>query len=566
MLSLSFTSDNFRILYGILTIFAFAMSTLFAPAYLGKHVKRFRFYGFTAIVLIGTLGVFFAADFVTLLVFFELMSLASYVWVAYEEDPGALRAGDTYMAVAIMGGLSLLMGILLYEHNISIAWIFLFFGFGAKAGAYPVHVWLPKAHPVAPAPLSALLSGVLTKTGVFGIMLVSIKIMEGDRAFGLFVLIIGLLTMVTGALTAVFSVNLKKILACSSVSQIGFMLTGIAVANLLSDEELYVGTVVHMANHTLVKLVVFLTAGVVYENLHALNLNDIKGFGRKKPALMVPYAIAALSLAGIPGFMGYYSKSIIHEGLVECAHVLNPAAVSFMEWVFLISGGATLCYMAKIFKVLFIDKPAREMPTKSYLNIAQAIAVIVPSIVIAGASVYLGATRFTHLFEFEVLSGGLISVTIGIVLLALITLTIGKGADYRDVWPKWLNLEERVYRPLLLSVLPLTIGFVARLMDKVGDTLVYAVRKTILRDSPLPAERVEGTIFTHIFGRTIDVFRAFFKGEHVVRNTTERHMALRSMEVEETMKVFRRSLSYGLLLACVGIFIILGFILYLVFI
>nr|MCR5279677.1 sodium:proton antiporter [Lachnospiraceae bacterium] len=403
------------------------------------------------------------------------------------------------------------------------------------------------------------------------IMFIGNTLMRGDSGFALFILVIGLCTMVIGAVTAIFSVNLKKILACSSVSQIGFMLTGIgagAVTPFASGEEIaFVGTVIHMSNHTLVKLVVFLTAGVVFENLHALNLNDIKGFGQKKPALAIPYVLAAVSLAGIPGFMGYYSKSIIHEALVECAHTFNPSLVTFMEWVFLISGGATLCYMAKIFKVLFIDKPVKEMPAKAYLNPAQAVAVILPSIVILAASIYLPLSNaeYAGLLEFEVLKGGLTSVAIGIILFTVTTLTLNKGEVYRDIWPEWLDLEAKVYRPLLLSVLPLTVGFVARIMDKMGDGLVFAIRKTILRDSPLPAERVEGTILTHVVGRTIDVFRAFFKGEHVVRNTTERHMALRNMEVEETMKVFRRSLSYGLLLACIGIFIILGFILYLVY-
>lgn len=564
------------------------MSLLFAPAYLGREAKKGQFYGFSLLVLAGTLGVFFAGDLLTLLLFFETMSLASYVWVAYEQNEGALRAGDTYMAVAVIGGLSLLMGIvLLYSvtgtlsfvglraavlsadagsgRRLFLASLFMFFGFGAKAGVFPIHVWLPKAHPVAPAPLSALLSGVLTKTGVFGILIIGRDLMAGDREFGTFILVSGLITMVVGAVTAIFSVNIKKILACSSVSQIGFMATGIGAVTLLSEEIAVQGTVIHMINHTLVKLVVFLVAGVAYENMHVLDINNLKGFGRGKVSLMIPYTVAALSLAGIPGFTGYFSKSIIHEALVECSEVINPGAVTVFEWVFLVSGGATLCYMAKIFKVLFIDKPSREMPKKGYLNPLQAVSVITPAILIMGLSAWLSFVKLPHLFEFEVLKGGLISITIGILLFAVTSLTMNGDGFYRNLWPKKLDLEESVYRPLLLKVLPLTVGFFARIMDLAVDRLVYALRKTLLKDAPLPADRVEGNVITHLLGRGMDVMKALIRGDKTVRNTSERRMSFRYMAYEESSRAVGRSLSYGLLLACIGMFIILGFILYMVY-
>ncbi len=588
MFHFSFEYDNFRIIYGCLTVFSFLMSGLFAPRYMGEHGKRTRFWGSFAAVLAGTLGVFFAGDLLTLLVFFELMSLASYIWVACEENKGALRAGDTYMAVAVMGGLSLLMGILILysltgtlefaglkeaaaslpegsKGRLIAAAVFMFFGFGAKAGVFPIHVWLPKAHPVAPAPLSALLSGVLTKTGVFGVMIVGTVLMPGDTGFGLFILMTGIVTMAVGAVTAILSTDIKKVLACSSVSQIGFMVTGIGAATVLSDGLSMQGTVLHMMNHTLVKLVVFLTAGVVYENLHVLNLNEIRGFGRGRYGLMTAYLAAAVSLAGIPGSMGYLSKSILHEALVECGHVLDPAMITCLEWIFLISGGATLCYMAKLFKVLFLDRSERKLPKGCFLGKAQAVSVVAPAVLIAGLSVYLSFVRYRGLFEFEVLKGGLTSIVIGCGLLVLYLLTAGRGGEYRNVWPEWLDLEEKVYRPLLLSVIPLTAGLVARVMDVATDRLVYALRRTILKDAPLPAHRVEGNVFTHVAGRSIDLLRAFVKGEHVPSNTTERHMALRHMEFEETMMIIKRSLSFGLLLACVGILIILAFILLIVF-
>ena len=174
-----------------------------------------------------------------------------------------------------------------------------------QAGVFPLHIWLPKAHPVAPAPASALLSGVLTKAGIFGILVVTVYLLPGNRSWGVLVLILGCITMVLGAVMAVFSTNLKYILACSSLSQIGFILVGVAMLTLLGEHNALAahGTVLYMLNHSLVKLTLFLFAGVVYYNTHQLDLNRIRGFGRGKPLLHGLFLCGACSLAGIPGFL-----------------------------------------------------------------------------------------------------------------------------------------------------------------------------------------------------------------------------------------------------------------------
>lgn len=240
------------------------------------------------------------------------MSFTSYTWVAHEETKEALRAAETYLAVAVIGGLVMLMGLfILYRElgtleitalaeavrshtlagesgavryrNLFIGASCLLFGFGAKAGVFPLHIWLPKAHPVAPAPASALLSGILTKAGIFGVLVVSCSLLQFDVRWGALILFLGVLTMFTGALLALFSVNLKRTLACSSVSQIGFILIGIGMQGLLGEEGSLAirGSLLHMVNHSLIKLVLFMAAGVVFMNLHKLNLNEIRGFGRK---------------------------------------------------------------------------------------------------------------------------------------------------------------------------------------------------------------------------------------------------------------------------------------------
>src|SRR5574344_1025048 len=222
-MGLNFTLDGFRIVYCLIAAFMWSMTGIFSVEYFSHYKNKARYHIFSVITFIATEGVFLSADFFTLFVFFEIMSLASYTWVAYDEKKTSLRAADTYMAIAVLGGLVMLMGLfLMYSvtgtlvfdeleyafHNTVIssgtdinrikmwaAGLCMLFGFFAKAGAFPLHIWLPKAHPVAPAPASALLSGILTKAGVFGVLILSCRVFLNTEIWGEIILIIGVITM-----------------------------------------------------------------------------------------------------------------------------------------------------------------------------------------------------------------------------------------------------------------------------------------------------------------------------------------------------------------------------------
>ena len=203
---LELTADGFRALWAAAAAFAWLCACAMAPAYLAHDGHSNRYHLFTFLTLGGVMGVFLAGTLYTLFVFFEIMSLASWVWVAHEDGGKARYAADTYLAVAVIGGLVLLMGLFLLEHHpgtleISrrapaaaahdgeagwyVTGALLLLGFGAKAGMFPLHFWLPMAHPVAPAPASALLSGVLTKCGVFGVLLLAANLFPHDLRLSL---------------------------------------------------------------------------------------------------------------------------------------------------------------------------------------------------------------------------------------------------------------------------------------------------------------------------------------------------------------------------------------------
>ena len=260
---LNFITEGFALLYCGIAVFMWIVSLLFSREYMAHYDHKKRYYILMVVTWIATMGVFASGDFLTTLVFYEIMSFASYVLVIHEEKPIPMRAGETYIAVAIIGGMIILMGLFLlhdalgtlkfselssvlesYLENggskgrIYAGGICILLGFGAKAGMFPFHIWLPKEGPAAPAPVSALISGIITKTCVFGIIVVSTRLFFENRFWGIMLSVFAASTMFLGALLALFSVNLKRTLACSSISQIGFILTGISMLVLLGEARL----------------------------------------------------------------------------------------------------------------------------------------------------------------------------------------------------------------------------------------------------------------------------------------------------------------------------------------
>lgn len=526
---LHFELDGFRLIYLLIAVLMWGVSGVFSKEYMAHYKNKRRYYLFFWFTFFATVGVFLSADLYTTFIFFEIMSFTSYVWVAFDERKESLRAAETYLAVAVIGGMVMLMGLFLLYHQLGtleisklhervllkenprmlyVAGSLLLFGFGAKAGCFPLHIWLPKAHPAAPAPTSALLSGILTKTGIFGIIVVSCRIFMADADWGFLIEILGIVTMLLGAFLALFSVNLKKTLACSSISQIGFILVGVGMYDLLASlGEIPAiaarGAFLHMVNHSLFKLLLFLCAGAVFMNLHQLNLNEIRGFGRNKPVLKFCFLVGALGIAGVPLFSGYVSKTLLHESIVEYQMLLAKEAVSgmfpvmaspvfwkFAEWIFLLSGGLTAAYMTKLYVAIFVEKhPDRQEEfdamSGSYMKRASAFVLLIPAVLLPvfGSLPSLVMDKIADMgqgfflieemehpvvyFSLTNLKGSLISLAIGGVLyLVVVRKLLMKDGVYVDCWPVWLDLENLIYRPLLQRFLPNVFGAVCGFIDR----------------------------------------------------------------------------------------------------
>ena len=651
--------DGFRMVYTAIAVVMWGVAGIFSKEYMAHYKNRSRYYVFLWATFLATVGVFLSADLYTTFIFFEIMSFTSYVWVAFDEKAESLRAAETYLAVAVIGGMVMLMGLFLLQDvlgtldmdgigpaakailagretfdngqaihaaggfasaktHLYVAGGLMLFGFGAKAGCFPLHIWLPKAHPVAPAPASALLSGILTKAGVFGVILVSCVMFGSDGGWGLLIAGLGLVTMFLGALLAVFSVNLKRTLACSSVSQIGFIMTGIGMSCLLSwagEENLLAvrGAFLHMVNHSLIKLVLFLCAGAVFMNLHQLDLNDVRGFGRGKPALCFCFLMGALGIGGIPLWNGYVSKTLLHESIVEYVHFLNaggaieaggaPAALlpvltdpsvwKGAEWVFLFTGGMTVAYMVKLFVALFVEKhPTRQAEfdklSSHYMTPLSTAALVSAAAVlpVLGMIPHLTMDRigdmgqgFFHAeghghviqyFSFVNLKGGLISIGIGAVLyVAVIRQFLMKSQGtgekrYVDLWPSWFDLEDLVYRPALKASAALAcLAF--RALEQVTDGLVLLGRKTVYRQLPEPKTYMEGDWLAHVLGIFADGWMFLWDSVTGKRKKGQPRASAVSRFIERERRIkhmgelVEQSFSFGLMLACIGLCLTLGY-------
>ncbi|MFH1880212.1 MAG: complex I subunit 5 family protein [Bacillota bacterium] len=602
---LSLAADGLSALYAWIAAGMWLVTSVFSLSYFRQKLNVPRYAFFTLLTLSSVIGVFLSDQLLTTLVFFEVMGLASYPWVAHDETPEALRAAQTYLWIAVIGGICLLLGLLLLPPSmltvrysaggniaegvapsrLALPAALMLVGFGAKAGAFPLHVWLPKAHPVAPAPASALLSGMLLKTGVFGILLLSVKCMREIAAWHALIFWIGVITMTGGALLALLSVEMKRILACSSMSQIGFILLGAGLYGLLGEHGgiAALGLVSHMVNHSLFKLILFLCAGVAAMRMHALRLSDIRGFGRGKPLLHFLFLSGMLGIAGVPPGAGFASKTLLHEALTDYIRLQGEGAWPYAaaEWLFVLAGGLTVAYMLKLYVCLFWERGAQDAQSGPYLSKASAVLLsgcaaavlgigLFPSVVVDGIG-RLSAGFFQteagpfYYYTAETLTGAAVSIGVGLIVYWLVVRGLlsektAGGRVYIDRKPAWLDLEDRVYRPLMQALVTASSAgfwFIASL----PEWLIAGGRRMLLHVRAWRVPMPGGNRFTCALG-------GFLNGIVLILNKTVRKsrpfdidfscaLAAGNEEISQSMRRLKRSMSYSLLLFCVGLFLLL---------
>ncbi|OIN98453.1 NADH/ubiquinone/plastoquinone (complex I) [Candidatus Desantisbacteria bacterium CG_4_10_14_0_8_um_filter_48_22] len=373
----------------IVNLIAF-LATIFSISYMERFTAKAKFYSMFMLMLTGLNGVILTGDIFNMFVFLEIASIASYVLVAFGTEDEELEASFKYMVISSVGGLFILLSIaLLYamtgtlnmahlsqiisSQKSGIGFLFtaalMITGFAIKAAIVPFHAWLPDAHPSAPSPVSAMLSGVFIKTlGIYAMMRVLVNVIGISilgRAWGI-MLVLGAVSMVIGALLGLGQKDYKRLLAYSSVSQVGYIILAFGLGTPLG----YLAALFHLTNHAVFKALMFFNAGAVEYATGTRDLEKMGGLSEKMPVTGITSVVGTLSISGVPPFNGFWSKLLI---IIAC---IQAGRFSYAVIAILVSV-LTLAYFLKVQRLAFFGKIKETLSNIKEVPVPMRVSLIV---------------------------------------------------------------------------------------------------------------------------------------------------------------------------------------------
>lgn len=401
-----FQSDGAGRLFSLLFSGVFMAAGIYALTYFRHDKNPARFFAFYFFSLFALLCLCLAGSLLTMYLCFETLTLCSFPMVLYDRSREAVAAGIKYLLYSIAGAMMGLFGVIyLTLHTASptfvaggsleaglaqnppallmIAFFICMIGFGTKAGMFPMHGWLPTAHPIAPTPASAVLSGVIVNAGVLCIFRVLYFAVGPDAVRGSWaqtaLLTLSLLTVLIGSAQALRQKHIKRRLAYSTVSQVSYILFGL----FLLEGTAAQGALLHTVFHSLMKTSLFLCAGALIKYGGTADVNEMRGIGKRMPVTMWSFAIAGIGLVGIPPLSGFMSKWVLSQGAVQ-------SAIPVFSWlgpvVLLVSALLTAGYIASVVLPAFF--PGEGTVALSAKRAPQGM--LWPLAVLAGLSLLLG--------------------------------------------------------------------------------------------------------------------------------------------------------------------------------
>ena len=398
--------DSLSFYFSLLVLFATVFIILYS---LYEETYPPSYYFFLLLSVSSMLGIIFTADIFNMYIFYELLTITTYLLIAYLKKGKSLKASFNYL---IMGGVGLsffllgigflyaLFGVLeissisekflgIFSANremILIAFALTIIGIGIKVAVFPLHGWLPDAHSLSPSSVSALLSGITVKIGIYCFLRLIYGIFSLEKY--LFIkteqiyLILGSITLLFGAMMALAQIDLKRLLAFSTINQIGIIMIGLGIGTKTG----LTGALFHILNHAILKISLFFCAGIIIKKTGSRLLQDLKGFARQEPFIALSFIIASMGMIGIPPVNGFISKFIICSAAIE-------AGFPLIVMIILIASVITAAYYFKIIYLFFdlsatpvkVNKPfGRETET---LGIAFGYW---PVYILTGISLLLG--------------------------------------------------------------------------------------------------------------------------------------------------------------------------------
>lgn len=375
-LSFGFTADAVSKFFCAIIVIAWLLVTVYATGYMKHEKNEERFFLFSFLTEGAMLGAAFSNGLVSMYVFYELVTLFSMPLVLHSLSKESVAAAKKYLYYSIAGAFMALFGIFVMGTStetlefvaggtivnasplVLTATFVMCVGFGAKAGLFPLHGWLPTAHPVAPAPASALLSGIIAKAGVLAIIRTIFFTVGAENLSGTWVqttlLVLSLLTVLMGSMMAYREKIFKKRLAYSTVSQISYVLCGL----FLFTESGLNGALWQILFHAVVKVGLFLCAGAVIFLYGKPKVEELNGIGKKMPVTFVCFTILSLSLIGIPPTGGFFSKWELATASLEVAGI--GALTWIVPVILLVSALLTAGYLLDITIRAFFKKEDNE--------------------------------------------------------------------------------------------------------------------------------------------------------------------------------------------------------------
>lgn len=340
------------------------------------------------------------------LIVWEIMAVSSFLLVTFEaDDTSIMKTGISYLIQMHAGMFFLLIAFLLLEKETGVMsfdsltgyfsghknlglFLLFFTGFGIKAGFIPLHTWLPQAHPAAPSHVSGVMSGVMIKMGIYGIIRVLTSVQKDLLLIGLIVLVVSLLSGILGIMMAVVQKDLKKMLAYSSLENIGIIGTGtgLGVIGMATGNNALIllgfsGSLLHVLNHSLFKSLLFFSAGSVYQATHSRNIEHQGGLMKRMPATAILFLAGSLAICGLPPFNGFISEYLIYLGLfksLSAANLQQSVVILASITGLCLIGGLAVFGFTRAFGIIFLGGPRTE---KASLASEREKTMILPLVV-----------------------------------------------------------------------------------------------------------------------------------------------------------------------------------------
>ncbi len=381
---LTLRADPLGMLFAVLASFLWIWTSFYSIGYmrgLSEHGQT-RYFASFAASLMATMGIAFSDNLLTLFIFYELLTVATYPLVAHDESKEARDAGRKYLAYTFGGGVAVLAGTVLVYALVGtvsfeaggiaglaaadpvlsrVAFVLLAGGFAVKAAVMPVHSWLPDAM-VAPTPVSGLLHAVaVVKSGAFGVARTILDVFGpvgvGELGLGVWLAAFAAFTFIAASVIALRKDNLKRRLAFSTIAQLSYIVMGVA---LLVPHAL-VGGLMHIPAHAFMKLTLFFCAGCIHVETHTDDISEMAGIGKRMPLTLAAFAVAAFGMAGIPLVAGFVSKWYLMMGAFEAAGAAGEASLALFAVALVVSGILNIAYFWPIvYQAFFEDEDEHD--------------------------------------------------------------------------------------------------------------------------------------------------------------------------------------------------------------